>query len=486
MNNAEAIMWAVESDPFLRSDFTNVTLLAGPPDGARLRAAVSRAIASYPPLRQRVVGAPLGLAPPTWADDADFDLDYHLRRLSVPPPGNLRQLLDLTAVLAAAPIDRARPLWELTVVEGLENGRTAVLQRLHHTLSDGVGGMKLLRALLERTPGDPPDPASDRAPLNPLVWRHPELFSPSEEPRRNPWADERLSEAWPAGRQNPLGGVAGALGYRFGQMRDAARRGVELAASVPYGSSEDLRLMAEGAGRVARSVADQVLISGGPLSPLLVGRSLARHFEVYSLPLHDVRRAGRRLGGGRNDVFVAGVTGGLLAYHQRMGAPCDGLRMATAISLRGGMGPTGGNHFAPARMVIPIGPKDPVERLRVTRRCLASLAAEPGIGLTESLAGLINLLPPAMLTHAFRAQARTVDFATSIVPGLRGPRWLAGARVQGSWPIGPRIGSAGNFTLASCGDRLELGVNLDPAAFSDPGSFMECLGDSFDALLDAE
>ena len=485
MNNAEAIMWAVESDPFLRSDFTNVTLLAGPPDGARLRAALSRVIASYPPLRQRVVGAPLGLAPPSWEDDPDFDLDYHLRRVAVPPPGNIRQLLDLTATLAAAPIDRARPLWELTVVEGLEGGRTAVLQRLHHTLSDGVGAMKLLRALLERTPGDPPDPNSDRAPLNPLVWRHPEVFSPPEPRRSGPWGDDRPADPWGAGR-SPLGGVAGALGFRLGQVRDAARRGVELAASVPYGSSEDLRLMAEGAGRVARSVADQVLISGGALSPLLVGRSLARHFEVYSLALHDVRRAGRRLGGGRNDVFVAGVTGALLAYHQRMGAPCETLRMATAISLRGGTASTGGNHFAPARMVVPIGPKDPAERLRVTRRCLAALAAEPGIGLAESLAGVINLLPPGVLTHAFRAQARTVDFATSIVPGLRGPRWLAGAAVEGSWPVGPRIGCAGNFTLASCGDRLELGINLDPAAFSDPGSFMECLGDSFAALLDAD
>jgi WS/DGAT/MGAT family acyltransferase len=486
MNNTEAIMWAVESDPFLRSDFTNETLLAGPPDGARLRNALSRAIASYPPLRQKVTGAPLGLAPPTWTDDPDFDLDYHLRRVAVPPPGNLRQLLDLTATLAAAPIDRARPLWEVTVVEGLEGGRTAVLQRLHHTLSDGVGGMKLLRALLERTPGAPPDPDSDQTPLNPLVWKHPELFTPPGPTRSDPWGDERPADPWPSGRRSPLGDVAGALGFRLGQVRDAARRGVELAASVPYGSSEDLRVMAEGAGRVARSVADQILISGGALSPLLVGRSLARHFEVHSLGLHDLRRAGRRLGGGRNDVFVAGVTGALLDYHQRMGAPCDGLRMATAISLRGGTGPTGGNHFAPARMVIPIGPKDPAERLRVTRRCLAALAAEPGIGLADSLAGLITLLPPAVLTQAFRAQARTVDFATSIVPGLRGRRWLAGAEVEGSWPIGPRIGCAGNFTLASCGDRLEMGINLDPAAFSDPASFMECLADSFDALLGAD
>src|SRR5207302_9874909 len=105
-----------------------------------------------------------------------------------PPPGEQRQLLDLAAQLAAMPLDRARPLWELTVVEGLSGGRAAVLQRLHHTLTDGVGGMRLLRSLLPRTPpptaadpsGAPPaSPAHGPAPvLDPLIWRHPEIFSP--------------------------------------------------------------------------------------------------------------------------------------------------------------------------------------------------------------------------------------------------------------------------------------------------------------------
>jgi diacylglycerol O-acyltransferase / wax synthase len=177
MNDAEAIMWVVESDPFLRTDFTNITLLETAPDVRALRAGLERAIEAFPPLRQRVARPPLGLAPPQWADDPDFDLAYHMRRLSVPLPGETRQLLDLAAQLAAMPLDRARPLWELTVVEGLADGRAAVLQRLHHTLTDGVGGMKLLRSLLERTPPDANDlPAHVPAPLpppDPLVWRHP-------------------------------------------------------------------------------------------------------------------------------------------------------------------------------------------------------------------------------------------------------------------------------------------------------------------------
>ena len=501
MNDAEAIMWAVESDPFLRTDFTNITLLASSPDPARLRAGLERAIGVFPPLRQRVARPPLGLAPPQWADDPDFDLRYHLRRLSVPPPGELRQLLDLAAQLAAMPLDRARPLWELTVIEGLADGRAAVLQRLHHALTDGVGGMKLLRSLLERTPGEHPEPeggAPRHAPdVDPLVWRHPEILSPADVTTRplEGWhgaveqeGSSGLLERVAAG----LGEVSGALGYRIGQGVTAARKGLELASTLPNASSEDLRILAERARRTAQSVADQVMVAGGPLSPLMVGRSLTRQFETASFDLAPYRQAAHALGASRNAVFVAGVTGGLLAYHERMGAPCDALRMAIPVSLRSNAGspgaavtPVGGNRFAPARVVVPLGPKDPAKRVAAAGRTLASVAAEPGLTMADGLAGLISLLPASVLVPALRAQAHTVDFAASIVPGLRSGRFMAGAPVEASWPMGPRVGCAVNFTLLTCDDRLHLGVNLDPAAVTDAAALMDCVAESFGDLLEA-
>jgi len=500
MNDAEAIMWAVESDPFLRTDFTNVTVLASPPDPGRLRAGLEQAIESYPPLRQRVARPPLGLAPPVWADDPDFDLGYHMRHLSLPPPGEMRQLLDLAAQLAAMPLDRARPLWELTVVDGLADGRSAVLQRLHHTLTDGVGGMKLLRSLLERTP--PPDgPPVALPPLpapDPLIWRHPEILSPTEVASRPMagWHDTPPDRdtAWGLVERlaGGIGETASALAYRLGQGVTAARKGWELASMLPNSTGDDLRFLAERAGRTARSVADQVVVSGGPLSPLMVGRSLARRFETDSFDLAAVRRSARALSASRNTVFVAGVTGGLLAYHERMGAPCDALRMAIPLSLRGNTGPdgvvaaaVGGNRFAPARVVVPLGPKDPAKRVAAVGRSLADLAAEPGLTMADGLAGLISLLPASVLVPALRAQARTVDFAASIVPGLRSGRYMAGAPVAASWPMGPRVGCAVNFTLLTCDDRLHLGVNLDPAAVTDPAALMECLAESFADLLAA-
>ena len=507
MNDAEAIMWAVESDPFLRTDFTNVTLLAAPPDPDHLRAGLERAIEAFPPLRQRVARPPFGLAPPQWADDPDFEIGYHLRRLSLPPPGEIRQLLDLAAQLAAMPLDRARPLWELTVVEGLAGGQAAVLQRLHHTLTDGVGGMRLLRSLLERTPSPaeagrrPVAETAARPGPDPLIWRHPEIFSPvhlhgdgaggwygyyGDEPddRESPWGFvDRITA--------PLGEVGNALAYRLGQGVAAARRSLELAAALPGATGDDLRELAERARRTARSVADQVVVAGGALSPIMVGRSLARRFETATFDLDAVRRAGKALGASRNAVFVAGVTGGLLAYHERMGAPCDALRMAIPLSLRGGAAAggaaplaVGGNRFAPARVVVPLGPKDPAKRVGAVNRTLAAVAAEPGLTMAEGLAGLISLLPPSVLVPALRAQARTVDFAASIVPGLRSGRFMAGAPVEASWPMGPRVGCAVNFTLVTCDDRLHLGVNLDPAAVTDPATLMECVAESFGDLLE--
>jgi WS/DGAT/MGAT family acyltransferase len=506
MNDAEAIMWAVESDPFLRTDFTNVTVLRSAPDPGRLRAGLERAIAAFPPLGQRVARPPLGLAPPQWADDPDFDLAYHLRRLSLPPPGEVRQLLDLAAQLAAMPLDRARPLWELTVVEGLADGRAAVLQRLHHTLTDGVGGMKLLRSLLERGPS--PDgrraAGSDvaaRPTPDPLIWRHPEILSPDDVDLvpgpLDGWGaqagagtpDER-DGSWVDRLAGPLGEVGGALAYRAGQGVAAARKGLELAATLPGSTGDDLRLLAERARRTARSVADQVMVPGGPLSPLMVGRSLARRFETATFDLAAVRQTARALGAGRNAVFVAGVTGALLAYHERMGAPCESLRMAIPVSLRASaapvaVAPVGGNRFAPARVVVPLGPKDPAQRVAAVRRSLDGVATEPGLTMAEPLAGLFSLLPASVLVPALRAQVRTVDFAASIVPGLRSGRFMAGAPVEGSWPMGPRVGCAVNFTLLTCDDRLHLGVNLDPAAVTDPAALMECLAESFADLLEA-
>ena len=184
------------------------------------------------------------------------------------------------------------------------------------------------------------------------------------------------------------------------------------------------------------------------------------------------------------------MTGGLLDYHERMGAPCDALRMATPVSLRSSAGPAGARLFRSVGTVRPrsggraLGPKDPAKRAVAAGRTLAKLAAEPGLTVADGLAGLISLLPLGPRTGA-AGTGHTVDFAASIVPGLRSGRFMAGAPVEASWPMGPRMGCAVNFTLLTCDERLHLGVNLDPAAVTDPAALMECVAESFGELLAA-
>src|SRR3954464_11164116 len=157
MSDAEALMWTIEKDPGLRSSFLQLTLLDKPPDFERFRRRMERAVKVLPRLGQRVVPPPFRFAPPEWADDPSFDLDFHVRRLAVAPPGTERQLLDLAALIYEDASDRARPLWQLTIVEGLEGGRAALLAKMHHTITDGVGGVRLSMQFLDLSP-DAPDP----------------------------------------------------------------------------------------------------------------------------------------------------------------------------------------------------------------------------------------------------------------------------------------------------------------------------------------
>ena len=125
-------MWAVERDPSLRSDFCNLTIIEGAPDQARIDRTIDRAIAAVPRLGQRVVAAPLHLAPPEFTDVADFDPSLHVHRITVDSPGDERALLDLCGEFSERELDRRRPLWEFLVVDGLAGGRAAVFQKVHH------------------------------------------------------------------------------------------------------------------------------------------------------------------------------------------------------------------------------------------------------------------------------------------------------------------------------------------------------------------
>src|SRR5437899_528912 len=276
MSDTEALMWTIEKDPALRSSFLQITILDQQPDYERFRRRMARAVELLPRLRQRPSPAPVRLAPPAWEDAAAFDLDYHVRHLAVPAPGTDRQLLDLAAVLYEDAFDRARPLWNLTIVDGLEGGRAALLAKMHHTITDGVGGVRLSMQFID-VARDAPDP-------DPLE------IPPSAPPDERGFL-QTAAEAASHNLRRQLGiaqRAVGALGGVAGHPNRAPAAAFELV-------------------ETARSLARQLAVVDPAHSPVWTGRSLGRRFEILSVSLDDLKRTAKALGGTVNDVFVTAV-----------------------------------------------------------------------------------------------------------------------------------------------------------------------------------
>ena len=180
-----------------------------------------------------------------------------------------------------------------------------------------------------------------------------------------------------------------------------------------------------------------------------------------------------------NDAFLAGVTGGLRIYHQRHGAEIDQLRVTMPISIRTTDDGPGGNRITLARFPVPAGLPDPIERMRAMRMLSDAWRAEPSLGLTQSIAAGLNLLPASFLG----GMLKHVDFLASNVPGFPMPVYLAGGRLLAYYPFGPTIGSAVNVTLMSYIDSCFIGINADNGAIPDNGEFMVALRDGFREVL---
>jgi WS/DGAT/MGAT family acyltransferase len=461
MSPSEAVMWAVEKDPALRSDFCNVTILDSLPSEARLRATVERAIVAIPRLTDRVVSPPLRIAAPEWRPDPTFEVDYHIRRVAIPEPGSMRDFLDVAQFTTAPPLDRSRPLWEFTLVEGLEGGRAALLQRLHHTITDGVGGMRLSLSLvdLEREPGPQPFDAV-RAVADEMAAE-----------RRDGHADDAVD------RDSPLDVIREAINDRSAQTMDLAQRGAGAAfhlVTQPRRLPERVRAAAELLGSLRR----QVLVTDRGHSQMFAVRSLARRYDTLAVDLDPLHRAGKAHGASVNDVFVTGVARALASFHREFGERPDTLRMAMPVSTRT-RGDFAANRFAPSRVVVPIATEAVDEHLHEMHRTLRDIRQEPALEAADLLAALTAGVPTSVLVGLLRAQTRTIDFATSNLRGSPVDLFLGGARIEASYPMGPRAGVPVNVTVMSYCGELHLGIHSDPAALVDPDLFLDALRDAF-------
>jgi len=451
LSDVEALMWTLEADPHLSSTFANVTLFDRPVDMDRLLARMERAVAVVPRLRRRVEGGLAGLTPPRWVQERELDLDRHVRRTALEGPGDVRDLLDLAVELAGRPFERDRPLWEFVVVDGLADGRGAMVQKMHHTITDGEGGVRMSAQFidLERDPPEPP-------PLPPAT----------DEP------DEPDAGV--------IRGVADSIAAAARTPLDLARQAVDGAVGL-IGEPDRLATMPVEAAEAARSLARQVGVTGSALSPLWRERTLDRRLDLYRVPLAGAKAAAAALGGSVNDLFVAGAAGGAGAYHRSLGVEVEELRMAMPVSTRT-KGSEAGNAFTPTRLLVPVD-EDPRRRFEEIHRRLEVTKQERALGLTGAVAGLGNLVPAPVLIRLVRQQTATVDFTTSNVRGAPFPLYIAGARIEGNHPIGPLAGTAWNLTTMSVDGQLDMGLHVDTGAVADPDLLLAGVEASFEELL---
>lgn len=451
MSDAEGLMWRMEKDPHLSSTFGNVTVLDRQPDFERLVRRMELATWMVPRLRQRVHSAPANLTAPTWVTDSNFDIRYHVRHVALPKPGTMRQLLDLASLITNDAFDRTRPLWQFVVVDGLRGGKSALIEKLHHTIADGEGMVQLSLAFLDFD-ADAPEP--------PPLAALPDLDDPTPVTSSGSNGD-MLRSIVSSSMRMPLG----MLRQMKGLIADPTQ--------IPSAGSA--------AADTVRGVISQLSDVEQARSPLWTRRSLQRRIETLRAPYTETRDTARKLGGKLNTAFLTVAAEGASRYHIELGAPVESLRSSMAISTRSES--SGANAFSLVRMLIPTGAMPIADRFEAIQQVTSEARGGSGSASLDTLAAVASTLPTSLVTRLARTQAQTVDFATSNVKGSPIPMYLAGAKMLENYPVGPLGGVAFNLTMLSYLGSLDMGINIDTAAVDQPELLVSCLSTALEDFL---
>lgn len=447
MNAFEALMWRVEDASPVRSTCVGIELLDGTPAWDDVVEVHHRLTRLIPRLRHRVVSPPMGLAPPRWAEDPNFDLHYHLRRTRVREGGGFTDLLQSAEKAAMRGFDRARPPWEAVLYEGLPEGKSAYVLKLHHSISDGLGIMKLLSYLHP--------PAGQDTPLGP------ELTAPPE----------RVMTPLDALRAHAVDGVRSTPGV----LRKAG--GTTLRALGTPADSVRASL------RYTTSLKRVLSPPAAEPSPLLAGRSTNWRFAAIDVDFLALRAAAKAVGASLNDAFLAALLGGYRLYHEAMGAPAQPIPIAIPMSLRTADEAHGGNEIASARLAGPMDIVDPAKRMLAIGEQVRKARAEPAMNNLSVIAPAIARLPSGVIAQIAGGMTKANDLQASNVPGPRVDVFLAGVRVERLYGYAPLPGCPAMITLATHGSVGCVGVNYDAAAFTNPGEFLRALVAGFDEVL---
>ena len=393
-----------------------------------VRKLVSERLPLLPPFRRRLVEVPFGIHHPIWIEDPSFDLDYHLRRAALPAPGGPRELAEFAEEAFGRPLDRSRPLWEMFVVEGLENGLIATVTKTHHSAIDGVSGAELTVNLLDLQP-------------EPMPMTEPDTWKPD----RVPTDLEMIAYALLSLSRQPVAALK------------SARRTTEMALTLRRRNRQP-------------GTTPPPAPFSAPRTSLNTTITPHRRFAFTQVSLDDVKAVKNALGGTVNDVVLALCAGALRSYFEKRGEAIDkDLVAMVPVSVRTeDQKGTMGNQVASMLVSLATTIDDPVERLAaIIEGTQAAKQQEQAIGARD-LTNWTEFAAPALAARAARlysnmrlADRHTPFFNVTIsnVPGPDFPLYSAGARMVSMYPMGPITdGGALNMTVMSYMGGMNFGL----------------------------
>jgi diacylglycerol O-acyltransferase len=429
---------------------------AGPlrkPDGALnielYRSAVESILPRVPRYRQRLAWIPIENHP-VWADDPDFNLDYHIRDTALPRPGSDQQLKELASRVLARPLDRSRPLWEIWVVDGLRDNRIALINKIHHCMIDGVSGVDLTQILFS------PEPGYEIQAVPPYV------------PRSTPTGWELLRDS---------------IGRRAGLPFQVVR-----GARAFWRQTEDLRR--EITVR-AGAIADLVGYATQPVqeTPLNAEVGPHRRLDWLQIPLSQIKAASKAGDCTVNDVVLATVAGAVREFlmARRVHPEDTEFRVAAPVSVRrpeerGRLG----NRVSNWVVDLPIGEANPRKRLEILTQTTGQLkVSQQALGV-EMMMAVAEWTPAVLLSLGMRAASNLTNMVVTNVPGPQRPLYLLGARVLDFYPVVPLLANQGlSVAIISYAGTMYWGFNADYELVPDLRNFVKMIEASFTELAQA-
>jgi WS/DGAT/MGAT family acyltransferase len=402
-----------------------------------------------PRYRQRLAFVPFNQGRPVWVDDPHFNPHFHVRHTGLPHPGGEDQLKRLAGRVFSQALDRSRPLWELWLVEGLEDDRFAILSKTHHALVDGVSGVDIATVLFDSSP----DPMPVAPPEHEWV------------PRPLPGGAQLLADSLLERATIPGEVVRGVRATLRGPRQIAGRFATALA----------------GLGAVAKTG-----LQAAPESPFNVRIGPHRRFTWVRGDLAEFKAIKNSLGGTVNDAVLAVVAGALGRYMRLQGVPTEGvvLKAMVPISVRADVERGAlGNKVAAMWAPLPVGMTDPIESLRTISAEMNGIKDSGQAVGAQVLTQLTGFAPPTIMAQAARLQARQRMFNLVVtnVPGPQFPLYILGRELDAMFPMVPLAeNTALGIAIMSYNGQLNFGLNADYDALPE----LEALADELRAAIE--